>query len=100
MRPSRLAIAGNLDPAPRTKPAGNCDVRQVSAVTDEDLTRARREATFRRQLLKDHMERLLAGLTKLRLAEPSNARADQIREGVELVAKLADLLQRGGVRTV
>jgi hypothetical protein len=73
---------------------------QQVTVTDEDLARARRDATFRRQLLAESMERLLDGLNKLRRAEPNAANALQIRQGVELAVRLADLLQRAGVRAL
>jgi hypothetical protein len=73
---------------------------QQVTVTDEDLARARRDSTFRRQLLAESMERLLDGLNKLRRAEPNAANALQIRQGVELAVRLADLLQRAGVRAL
>jgi hypothetical protein len=62
-------------------------------VTDSDLARARQDTHFRRQLLTESLELLLAELGKLQRAA-NNARADQVREGVELAVKLADLLRR------
>jgi hypothetical protein len=66
-----------------------------TAVTDEDLERARRDLAFRRKLLSTHLEILLLTLNKMRSA--SNAwdktSARQIRDGVDLAVKLADMLQ-------
>ncbi len=67
-----------------------------SAVTEEQLARARRDPAFRRKLLADNLEVLLARLNRLRTSrtattDPNCAR--QIRDGVELAVKLADLLQ-------
>jgi hypothetical protein len=63
-------------------------------VTDSDLARARRDTGFRQQLLTESLERLLGELSKLQRAGLSTAQADQVREGVELAVKLADLLRR------
>ena len=66
-----------------------------TAVTDEDLERARQDPAFRRKLLSDNLEILLVMLNKMRSA--SNAwdkiSARQIRDGVDLAVKLADMLQ-------
>ncbi len=68
---------------------------EFAAVTEEQLARARREPAFRRKLLTDNLEVLLAHLNRLRTSraadEPNCAR--QIRDGVALAVKLADLLQ-------
>jgi hypothetical protein len=63
-------------------------------VTDSDLARARRDKDFRQRLLTESLELLLGELSKLQRATPSGARADQVREGVELAVKLADLVRR------
>jgi hypothetical protein len=63
-------------------------------ITDSDLARARQDTHFRRQLLTESLELLLAELGKLQRAANATARADQVREGVELAVKLADLLRR------
>jgi hypothetical protein len=65
-----------------------------SLVTDSDLARAREDKDFRQRLLTESLELLLAELSKLQRAAPSGARADQVREGVELAVKLADLVRR------
>jgi hypothetical protein len=72
-------------------------MRESSLITDSDLARARRDTGFRQQLLTESLELLLGELGKLqRAASNTNAaRADQVREGVELAVKLADLLRRG-----
>jgi hypothetical protein len=66
----------------------------TALVTDADLARAREDATFRQHLVTENLERLLAELNKLRARGADRARAKQIREGVDLAVKLADLLQR------
>jgi hypothetical protein len=63
-------------------------------ITDSDLARARQDTGFRQQLLIESLERLLGELGKLQRAGQSAAQADQVREGVELAVKLADLLRR------
>jgi hypothetical protein len=63
-------------------------------ITDSDLARAREDTNFRRQLLTESLELLLAELGKLQRAAHNAARADQVREGVELAVKLSDLLRR------
>ncbi len=66
------------------------------AVTEEQLTRARQDPTFRRKLFADSLDVLLGKLNRMRnsqaaAADPACAR--QIRDGVDLAVKLADLLQ-------
>jgi hypothetical protein len=65
-----------------------------TVVTDEDLKRARQDCTFRRKLLSDNLEILLATLNKMRGANRTldKTAARQIRDGVDLAVKLADLL--------
>lgn len=66
------------------------------AVTDEDLQRARKDSAFRRKLLSDNLEVLLATLNRMRASSPGVPDKDaarQIREGVDLAVRLADLLQ-------
>jgi hypothetical protein len=66
-----------------------------TAVTEENLERARRDPAFRRKLLSDSLEVLLARLNKMRSSSRSldKTSARQIRDGVDLAVKLADLLQ-------
>jgi hypothetical protein len=65
-----------------------------TAVTEKDLQRARQDPAFRRKLLSDSLEVLLATLNKLRASSRlDKASARQIRDGVDLAVKLADLLQ-------
>jgi hypothetical protein len=63
-------------------------------ITDSDLARAREDAEFRQRLLTESLERLLKKLSKLQRDVKNAQRADQVREGVELAVKLADLLRR------
>jgi len=71
---------------------------QPHAVTDESLARARRDPAFRKQLIASNLDSLLAALARLRASERANdpGPAQQIREGVTLAVRLADLLQRAG----
>ena len=66
-----------------------------AAVTDEDLERARQDPAFRQKLLSNHLEVLLLTLNKMRSANNAwdKASARQIRDGVDLAVKLADMLQ-------
>jgi hypothetical protein len=66
----------------------------AALVTDADLARAREDAAFRHQLVAENLELLLQELNKLRARGADRTRAKQIREGVDLAVKLADLLQR------
>jgi len=63
-------------------------------VSDAELAQARRDPQFRQRLLKRSLELLLARLQKLR-AKPAAADASpkQIREGVQLAVRLAELIQ-------
>jgi hypothetical protein len=63
-------------------------------ITDSDLARARQDTEFRQRLLTESLELLLGELGKLQRAAQSSVHADQVREGVELAVKLADLLRR------
>jgi hypothetical protein len=63
-------------------------------VTDSDLARARHDAGFRQRLLTESLELLLGELSRLQRTAQNAARAEQIREGVELALKLTDLLRR------
>jgi hypothetical protein len=64
-------------------------------VTDEELARARQDAAFRHKLLAENLDFLLAMLNKMRTSRnatnPDFAR--QIRDGVQLAVKLADMIQ-------
>jgi hypothetical protein len=67
---------------------------EPAIVTEADLARARQDYEFRRQLVADNLERLLAGLNKLRRSSELSAdeRERQLCEGVALAVKLSDLL--------
>ena len=69
-------------------------MRDSILVTDAELSRARHDPEFRHQLLADNLELLLGELNRLRSAGADPKRAGQIREGVSLAVKLADLLQK------
>ena len=66
-------------------------------VSEDDLARARNEPEFRRQLLAQNLDRLLAALNRMRRQSlPTPEGAQQIREGADLAVQLADRLQSGG----
>ena len=69
--------------------------RQMTGiVTEADLARARKDPVFRHQLVADSLDLLLRELNRLRQSTTDATRAPQIREGVDLAVRLADLLQR------
>ena len=66
-----------------------------SPVTDADLSRARADRAFRQRMLEQSLEALLAGIKKLRQATSSRGPGEkQLREGVELAVRLAEIIQR------
>jgi len=67
-----------------------------SPVTDAELARARGDSAFRHKLLIRNLELLLAGLQKRHLAQGSGSTAKQMREGVTLAVRLAELIQSAG----
>jgi hypothetical protein len=63
-------------------------------VTEADLDRARQDPAFRRKLLQQSLEALLGKLQKRRKAPGAGvATATQMREGVTLAVRLAELIQ-------
>lgn len=68
------------------------------AVTDEDLVRARTDPDFRQKFMADHLDRLLEALNVARRSANNPIRAKQIREGVDLAVKLAEILNNHGGR--
>jgi len=67
-----------------------------SPVTDAELSRARSDPAFRQRMLEQNLEALLAGMKRLRGAAPTagtGAGVKQLREGVELAVRLAELIQ-------
>ncbi len=64
-------------------------------VTADDIKRARSDPEFRQQMMTENLDRLLEALNKMRrTTDPKPEAARQIREGVNLAVKLADLLQQ------
>lgn len=65
-------------------------------VSDADLARARSDPAFRQKLLTESLETLLAKMQKLRKSAQSASSAEdkQLREGVELAVRLAELIQK------
>ena len=69
-------------------------MHDIAMVTDADLARARVDPEFRHRLVADNLELLLNELNRLRSRKTDSKRSKQIREGVDLAVKLAELLQR------
>jgi len=70
-----------------------------SPVTDADLKRARTDAPFRQKLLQQNLEVLLAEIKKLRRGVAGGGGgAKQLREGVELAVRLAEIIQNADRR--
>jgi len=70
-------------------------MRRFAPVTEAELAQARSDPAFRRKLLEQSLEVLLAGLGKLRGAtpKPDSEAAGQMREAVDLAVRLAELIQ-------
>lgn len=63
--------------------------------TEDDIVRARSDPEFRQQMMAENLDRLLEALNKMRRStDPKPEAARQIREGVDLAVKLADILQQ------
>jgi hypothetical protein len=62
-------------------------------VTDADLSRARTDPAFRQKLLQQSLDALLDRLQKERQMPSSAAKPGQMREGVTLAVRLAELIQ-------
>ena len=67
-------------------------MNKFAPVSDDELVRARIDPAFRQRLLSENMEVLLAGLKQARKS-PDGADAEEIREGVQLAVRLAELIQ-------
>jgi len=66
-------------------------------VTDAELAQAREDPAFRQKLLTRNLEFLLGRLQKQRQSPRSaTATPAQMREGVTLAVRLAELIQTGG----
>lgn len=72
------------------------DLKAMSDLaTEDDIERARRDPSFRQQLLAHNLEKLLSALNIMRKnndKDPVSVR--QIKEGVDLAVKLADRLHQ------
>jgi hypothetical protein len=67
---------------------------RYAPVTEDEIARARTDPVFRQRMLGQNMEALLAGIQRLRGAQaPSGEQNKQIREGIELAVRLAEMIQ-------
>jgi len=66
-------------------------------VTDAELAQARCDPLYRRKLLEESLEVLLAAVQRLRSAAPApdSSGSKQMREAIELAVRLAELIQEG-----
>jgi hypothetical protein len=65
-----------------------------SPVTDAELVRARQDSAFKQKLLQQSLDVLLTGMQRQRQARHSTAANQaQMREGVNLAVRLAELIQ-------
>ncbi len=72
-------------------------MRLFSPVTDADLAQARQDPAFRQELLTRNLELLLARLQRQRKTpRAAVATAKEMREGVTLAVRLAELIQKDG----
>jgi hypothetical protein len=69
-------------------------MREIALATEENLARARVDPQFRHRLIADSLELLLDELTRVRNQNTEAWRQKQIREGVDLAVRLAEILQR------
>ena len=69
-------------------------MRQITLVTDDDLARSRTDPAFRHRLIAESLEWLLGELNRLRNGAGDPQHAKQMREGVNLAVRLAEILQR------
>jgi len=67
---------------------------EFALATEADLKRARTDHAFRQKLIAQNLDHLLAELNKLRKLDAASdpLRAAQIREGVRLAVRLAEIL--------
>jgi hypothetical protein len=65
-------------------------------ITEEEFARAKDDAQFRQRMMVEKLDLLLAEIARMRLdkPEPNSPTAKQIKEGVDLAVKLADILQK------
>jgi hypothetical protein len=72
----------------------SAEMSEFPAVTDADLSRARTDPAFRQRLLQQSLDVLLGRLQKERqMLSSATAEPGQMREGVALAVRLAELIQ-------
>jgi hypothetical protein len=71
-------------------------MNSFSPVTEAELSRARSDPSFRLRLLQQSLDALLSKLQRQRQASAAAAvNARQMREGVALAVRLAQMIQAG-----
>ena len=72
----------------------SAEMSEFPAVTDADLSRARTDPAFRQRLLQQSLDVLLGRLQRERqMLSSATAEPGQMREGVALAVRLAELIQ-------
>lgn len=67
-------------------------------VTEDDLVRARLDPAFRQKFMADNLERLLNALNDARRGSNGDPlRTRQIREGVDMAVRLAEILNSNNI---
>jgi hypothetical protein len=68
-------------------------MNRFTPITDAELARARTDGVFRQRLLQQSLDGLLYRLQKERQPRTATASDAQMREGVNLAVRLAELIQ-------
>jgi hypothetical protein len=72
----------------------SAEMSEFAPVTEADLSRARTDPAFRQKLLQQSLDVLLGRLQKERqLLSSATTKSGQMREGVALAVRLAELIQ-------
>jgi hypothetical protein len=69
-------------------------MQPFSPVTEAELARARQDSAFRQRLLQQSLDLLLSGMQRQRQSRGAATGSEtQMREGVELAVRLAEMIQ-------
>jgi hypothetical protein len=68
-------------------------MNRFATITDAELARARSDVAYRQRLLQQSLDALLNRLQRERQPRLATASDAQMREGVNLAVKLAELIQ-------
>jgi hypothetical protein len=69
-------------------------MQPFAPITDAELARARQDSAFRQKLLQQSLDLLLSGMQRQRQSRGAVTASEvQMREGVELAVRLAEMIQ-------